>query len=104
MSFQENVKKLMCEYDINQKELSKRSGVSEASLCRYLSGSITPRVDIVENIAKVFGVSIEELIGDLCFISNDSFDETFSIVTRNCNKLTNEQKAKIIEALFGGND
>ncbi len=100
--FQENVKKLMDDSGMNQKELSKKTGISEASLCRYLSGSLVPRMDIVENIAKFFGVSVSELIGKEMIEPKDSFDETYSIVTRNRKKLTDEQKAKIVKALFGG--
>ena len=102
MSFQENVKKLMEESGMNQKQLSGKSGISEASLCRYLSGSLQPRLDIIENIAKVFDVPVSSLIGDEMKIPQDSFHEIYSVVTRNRKKLTNEQKAEIIKALFGG--
>lgn len=104
MSFQENVKKLMEESGMNQKQLSGKSGISEASLCRYLSGSLQPRIDIVENIAKAFGVPASSLIGDEMNISQNSFVEIYSVVTRNRNKLTDEQKAKIVKALFGGDE
>lgn len=102
MSFQENVRKLMEESGMNQKQLSGKTGISEASLCRYLSGSLQPRIDIVENIARAFGVSVSDLIGDEMKIPQGSFDETYSVVTRNRNKLTDEQKTMIIKALFGG--
>lgn len=102
MSFQENVRKLMEESGMNQKQLSKETGISKASLCRYLSGSLQPRIDIVENIARAFGVSVSDLVGDEIKIPQDSFDETYSVVTRNRNRLTDEQKAMIIKVLFGG--
>lgn len=103
MEFGEKVKKIMLESGINQKELSKRSGVSEASLCRYISGSLKPRIDIVSNIAKVFGLKASDLLGDEKRSEISIYDETISVVTRNRNKLSNEEKAEIVKILFGGN-
>lgn len=106
MKFEEKVKELMKNAGMNQKELSKKSGVSEASLCRYLSGSLKPRIDIISNIARVFGLSAAELIESDENLKNDFniYDETISVVTRNRKKLTNEQKAEIVKALFGGDN
>lgn len=102
MEFNEKVRELMKDADITQKELSKKSGVSEASLSRYLSGSLKPRMDIVINVAKALGVSPSELTGDTNAIRQDSYAETISIVARNRNKLTDEEKTEIIKVLFGG--
>ena len=52
--FKERVKSLMERDNISQKELAKLSGISEASVSRYLSGDLRPRMDILTNIAKVF--------------------------------------------------
>ncbi len=102
MEFNEKVRELMKDADITQKELSKKSRVSEASLSRYLSGSLKPRMDIVINVAKALGVSPSELTGDTNAIRQDSYAETISIVARNRNKLTDEEKTEIIKVLFGG--
>lgn len=102
--FCENVRKLMKDTGINQKELSKKSGVSEASLSRYLSGSLKPRMDIVINIAKVFGVTPEELIDEKNNSQKqDLYEETVTVVTRNRNQLSEKEKNKIIKILLGGN-
>lgn len=104
MRFEEKVKKLMENSGMNQKELSKKSGVSEASLCRYLSGSLKPRIDIISNIAHVFGLEASDLIESDDTLKKDFnvYDETISVVTRNRKKLTNEEKAEIVKVLFGG--
>ena len=44
--FKERVKSLMKRDNISQKELAKLSGISEASVSRYLSGDLRPRMDI----------------------------------------------------------
>ena len=104
MKFEEKVKELMNGSGMSQKELSKKSGVSEASLSRYLSGSLKPRIDVISNIARVFGLTASDIIESDDNLKNDFnvYDETISVVTRNRKKLTNEEKAEIIKALFGG--
>ena len=52
--FQERVKELMIRENVNQKTLAERSGVSEASLSRYLKGTTQPRMDVLVNIANAF--------------------------------------------------
>ena len=104
MKFEDKVKELMKSSGMSQKELSKKSGVSEASLSRYLSGSLKPRIDIITNIAHVFGLATSDLIESDENLKKDFnvYDETISVVTRNRKKLTNEEKAEIVKALFGG--
>lgn len=101
--FQERVKELMIRQNINQKELSNLSGISEASLSRYLKGTTKPRMDILINIANVFKVDVNTLTeAEILHVSkDDAFKQTYSLVTRNKSKLTEEQKNQIIMALLG---
>lgn len=99
--FAEVVKSLLEEKNITQKELSFMSGVSEPSLCRYLSKGIQPRMDVVNNVAKALGVTSDYLLGGECKVSiNEPYVETRNIVTRNRSQLTVEQKAELIKLLF----
>lgn len=104
MKFEERVKELMKNSGITQKELSKKSGISEASLSRYLTGNLKPRIDIISNIASVFGLTASDLISNDDNLKKEinTFDETINVVTRNRKKLDNDQKAEIVKALFGG--
>ena len=52
--FKDKVKELMESQNMTQKELSEKSGITEASISRYLNGERTPRIDIIINFAKVF--------------------------------------------------
>ncbi len=100
--FAETVKELLIEKKLTQKELSKISGVSEPSLCRYLKNDIEPRMDIVNNVAKSLGVSSDYLLGgESRKIETDPYVETRNIVTRNKAKLSMEEKAEILKILFG---
>lgn len=101
--FKERVKRLMERDNISQKELAKLSGISEASVSRYLSGDLRPRMDILANIAKVFNVSTSYLVGEIDnAVQPDAYEETLCVVTRNKSKLDDAQKAEIIKVLFGG--
>ncbi len=100
--FQERIKELMVRENINQKELSKKSGVSEASLSRYLKGTTQPRMDVLINIANAFKVDVNTLTEptQAQLTGNAAFEQAYSLVTRNKTKLTDEQKRKIIMALI----
>jgi transcriptional regulator with XRE-family HTH domain len=47
---------------VNQLRLAKRSGISEASISKYISGTQTPKVYALMRIAKALNASIFELI------------------------------------------
>ncbi len=101
--FQNRVKKLMERDNLSQRELAVRSGISESSISRYLSGELKPRMDILANIAKVFGVTTSYLMGEERISKDiDAYEETLCVVTRNKTKLNDQQKAKLVKILFGG--
>jgi transcriptional regulator with XRE-family HTH domain len=54
---------LMEEKDMSQLELSKRVGTTNVTISRYIGGERKPRIDIIEKIAEVFGVSVDYLLG-----------------------------------------
>lgn len=102
--FTTRTNKILKEKGITQKELSKMSKITEASLSRYLSGSLIPRIDVVRNIAEALGVSVSYLIGesDNANTGKSAYEETCTIVARNRSNLTDEEKTKLIKLLFGG--
>ena len=100
--FIKRVNELMKKNKWSQKQLANESGISESSISRYIAGDMTPRMDIVMNIAKAFGVTTSYLLGEEHInLAKNSFNETISIVARNKSKLTDDQKAQIIKTLFG---
>lgn len=100
--FSGRVKQLLEAKKLTQKDLSKISGVSEPSLCRYLKGDVLPRMDIVQNIAEALGVSPAYLLGDgENHDTNDGTREIKKLVARNRNLLTQKDKAEIIALLYG---
>lgn len=99
------VRALMNEKKLSQKELSKLSGVSEPSLCRYLRGDSEPRLDIIQNVARALGVSEAYLFGKTdANVVSDEIGEIKRIVARNRNVLTKRDKRDILALLYGEDD
>ena len=74
---------LLDEYNMTQTQLAKIIGTSNVTICRYLTGERTPRVELLAKIANVFNVSVDYL---LCLtdekdvdISKDDSDLNFAI-------------------------
>ena len=59
--FAKNVKQLLDEKCMSQRELADTVGVTEVAMSRYLNAGRMPKGPILYNIAKVLGVSIEYL-------------------------------------------
>ncbi|MBR0137430.1 MAG: helix-turn-helix transcriptional regulator, partial [Erysipelotrichaceae bacterium] len=100
MRWNERVKELMKSKNINQKQLSEQSGITEASVSRYLNGERTPRIDIVSNFAKVFGVTVDEIIADE-FTKMSTYDSIANAIARDGGQLTEAEKEKLISLLRG---
>ncbi len=97
MNWKEKVRELMAEKGINQKELSQLSGITEASVCRYLKGDRTPRIDIVSNFARVLGVNVDYLLDDGA--EESAYDSVLTVI--NGSKLSREEKIRLEKILLG---
>lgn len=61
--FIERLKKAMAANEINARELSKRCGLSEGGISRYLSGKMEPRVPAIAKMAEALKVNPVWLMG-----------------------------------------
>jgi transcriptional regulator with XRE-family HTH domain len=61
--FIERLKKAMAANEINARELSKRCGLSEGGISRYLSGKMEPRVPAIAKMAEALRVDPVWLMG-----------------------------------------
>lgn len=57
------IQKLRIQNNMTQNKLSKKLGIDRTTLAHYEMGKRTPGIDILWEIADIFGVSIDELIG-----------------------------------------
>ena len=62
MNWNEMVSDLMKKKGVNQKQLSKLSGITKSSISRYLKSDKTPRMDVVVNISKALQVETDYFI------------------------------------------
>jgi transcriptional regulator with XRE-family HTH domain len=91
---------------MSQKELAKRTGITEISLSRYINGIRTPRTDIAIKIAEALGCSCAYiLIGDETTQNKDDSEKDFykvlQIVAKSADKWNDNQKIELIYALMG---
>lgn len=101
MSWEERVKNLMIERGINQKQLSRLSGITESSVSRYLRSERRPRLDIVINFAKAFGVATNYLLDDGEASEVSAYDTISTAIARKGGELTAEEKNELIALLLG---
>ena len=105
---------LMENANMTQIELAQKIGTTNVTISRYISGERCPRIEIVAQIAKVFNVSIDYLLGipnskSTHFIENDSIVELYKIVNRlgfldSEHKLSKEQITLIKKLLEANKD
>ncbi len=102
MTWQEKVKMVMKNQDMNQKQLSEKSGIAEASISRYLRGERNVRMDVIVNIAKALGVAVDYLLceddSEGCGLS--PFEDLTTAIARNGKYLSAEEKNKIISLIL----
>ena len=103
MDWSEKVKKMMSDRNMNQKELSEKSGITRASICRYLQGKRRPRIDVVVNFAKALGVELEELLDDNENVLSPMEAIKLSL-SRNGGELTEDEKKELVEMIMGKED
>ena len=101
MSWQEKVENLMLDRGINQKQLSQLSGITESSVSRYLRSERRPRLDIVVNFAKAFGVSTEYLLDEGEDSETSAYETISTAIARKGGELTAEEKNELIALLLG---
>lgn len=61
-AFGEHLKSLLKEKGMTQAELARRTGMTEASVSRYISGQRTPRISQAYRMALVIGIDMNTLI------------------------------------------
>lgn len=65
MKFNENLKYLRKQEGLTQEELAEKLNVSRQSVTKWESGQALPDIDKVKEIAYLFSVTIDSLVGDI---------------------------------------
>ncbi len=59
----ERLKKLRSEKKLNQEELGLKLNLSQQTISAYENGSKQPPIDVINQLANFFGVSVDYLLG-----------------------------------------
>ena len=100
MEIKERIRMLMEGKHLSQKELANLSGITEASMSKYLSGERTPRIDVVVNIANALGVTTDELIGNDIEDDKMGFIRLKTVRARGMESMSEEDKKELIKFLL----
>ncbi|MBO8427170.1 MAG: helix-turn-helix transcriptional regulator [Firmicutes bacterium] len=103
MSLNERIKFCMKEKNINQKQLSLLTNITESSISKYLNDERTPRIDVLVNIAKALGVTTDYLLGEEKK-ENLNLANIKLVLARGKKSLTEEEKIELIKFILEDND
>ncbi len=100
--FKDKVRELMKAKDLSQKDRAEKTGITEASISRYLNGERTPRIDIIVNFAKALKVDVDYLIFDDDEIKEreEEYIECRTVLARNSKNLSAEEKNELISIIL----
>lgn len=90
----ERMREAMSANDLNNRELAKRCGLSEASISRYLSGNMTPRVRAISKMAQALHVDPVWLMG-YDTPEEPDFTGTTAKLSMLIECLSNDEKAQV---------
>lgn len=65
MKFNENLKYLRKRENLTQEELAERLNVSRQTITKWESGNSLPDIEKIKEIAYIFSVSVDSLIGEI---------------------------------------
>lgn len=82
--FGEKLNDILNEKGLSQREFSKKCGLSEVSVSRYIHNQRIPRLDTFKKIAEVLNVDISVLL------SNDTTNDTL-FIGKSCNIYDDEK-------------
>lgn len=94
----DRLKKRMKELNISQRRLSLMTGISEASICKYVSGARTPHIEIIGKLATALNTTSDYLLG-INEKENDHYSLLEKCIEENKEFLTMEEKMSLIMKL-----
>lgn len=92
------IKALMEERGMNQKELASRSGLTEASVSKYLSGARKPQLEAIIALAKALDTDADYLLG-IQKESSSTYKDIEKMIREKKASLTPEERMRLIMLL-----
>ena len=100
MELNERLKLFMNERHYTQKELAEKTGITEASMSKYLSGERTPRIDVIVNLANALEITTDELLGNDIDEKAMTFFKAKTVLARGMESMSEEDKKKLMKFLL----
>lgn len=92
------ISKLLKEKNYTQKQLAEIVGITESALSHYIKGDRVPSGDVLANIACALNTTANFILGKEDVLD---FSNVKRILARNKGEMTNQEKAELIDLLFG---
>jgi len=93
----EKIKALRESKKMRQEDVANYINITKSTYIKYEKGTQSPQLEIVERIAKLYGVSACELVGD----QKPSLDEQLASKMELINNLNQEEKKSIMLIIDG---
>lgn len=93
----ERIKALLKKKKMTQKQLAELSGVTESALSHYIKGDRIPSGVASVNVAYVLSTTVNYILGKEDILD---FSNIKRILEQNKSKMTNKEKAELIDLLF----
>jgi transcriptional regulator with XRE-family HTH domain len=99
MKFNEKIKTLRKGSNMSQQELAEKLHIHVTHLSKMENGHLSPSIDIVQRLMKVFAVSADQLLNDdensVVDIQNHEFNEQLALI----NQLDEDEKNALIKII-----
>ena len=89
---------------MTQKELAQATNITESAISHYIKGDRTPRGVNLIKIAKALGTTTDYLLEQESSQNSESDMQVVkTLIARNAEKMTKDQKLELVDILLGGN-
>ena len=85
---------LLTENNMTQKELALKTGITESAISHYIKGDRVPRGVTLIKLAQALGVTTDDILN-----KEFNYNEVKSLIERNVQNMTLEEKTDIIKIL-----
>ncbi len=103
MDISKKLLSLLKEKKLTQKELSQKSGITEAAISRYIKGDRIPRGNNLKLLASALNVTTDDLFEDSCFDTKNptkDIELAKTLIARNANNLNDSDLFSLIDFLM----
>ena len=101
--FSERIKKLRLDNKMTMDALAEKLGITKSRISMWENSGTVPREDILIQLSKLYGVSIDYLLGNEDMEGNNPENAKLNYIQRSLGKLDDErlQKAEsVLKAVF----